>query len=87
MLFEHYPGIPRIIREEEDIDPEGVACGREIEDGSQLFTWDVSVRKICQYASNVRGHKVWRVEEEGNPHASASLSRVGQVRLTFCWTS
>lgn len=38
MLFKHYPGIPRIIREEQDIDPERVACRREIEDGSQLFT-------------------------------------------------
>lgn len=37
MLLEHYPCIPRIIREEKDIDPERVTCRWEIENGSQLF--------------------------------------------------
>lgn len=37
-----------------------------------------SVRKMCQYASNVRGHKVWREARGGKRGcASASLSRVG----------
>lgn len=57
MLLEHYPCIPRIIREEKDIDPERVTCRWEIENGSQLFHMKkftkVHMRRICEYADEV----------------------------------
>lgn len=49
---------------------------------------DVSVRKICQYASK-RG-RVIRCEESMRKETRMRQRRYlvwGQVRLTFCWTS
>lgn len=36
VLLEHDPRVLRIVREEEDVDPECVGGGREVEDGAEL---------------------------------------------------